>query len=147
MRTPHPASRLPHPASRDFQKFAWKIRLPHPASRDFQKFAWKIREYLGTAGCEMHIVLYANPTPARTVDSRFDRHHRAGAQRRFDGFRQPGRFVDFQPETVAEAVAKRVAISAVLDVASSEAICLLTFHPGADRARSDSIGVTHDVEE
>src|SRR3954468_24373876 len=98
-------------------------------SCNLQKFAGEVGQNLGAAGGEVHIVLDANAAPAGTINARLDRHDCALPERRFDGLCQPRRFVDLEAEAVTEAVAERVAIAAVFDVAASEAVRLLPLHP------------------
>src|SRR3954452_10327968 len=114
-------------------------------SCNLQKLAGEISEYLGTAGGQVHVVLDAHAAPTGTIDPWLDRHYRALAKRSFDGLRQARRLVHLQPETMAEAVAERVAITLVLDVAASESIGLLTLHSRAHGLGGYGVGVAHDI--
>ena len=80
----------------------------------------------------MHVVFNPHPAPTDFVDPGLDRHHSAGAQRRFDSFREARGFVHFQAQAVAEAVTKSVPVAALLDLATRQTICILPFHPGAN---------------
>src|ERR1700704_2310057 len=94
----------------------------------FEELSGEISEYLRAARGEVNIVLEANSSPTRTVDSRLDRHHRALSQQGLDGFRQPWRFVHFQPQPVTEAMPEGVAVTTVLNVATSQTVGILPFH-------------------
>src|SRR6266699_685869 len=85
-------------------------------SCNLQQLSREISENLGAARGKMDIVLDADSSPTRTVDARLDRHHGALSQQGLDGFRQPWRFVHFQPEPVTEAVSEGVAVTTVLNV-------------------------------
>src|SRR6266550_3193327 len=114
-------------------------------SCNLQQLSREIGEYVGTAGCEVNIILDTNSAPARTVDAGLDRHHCALSEQGFDGFRQPWRFVYLESEAVTEAVPERVAIATVLNVASSQTVGFLPLHARAHRVRGDLVGVTHDL--
>src|ERR1700680_1668602 len=111
----------------------------------FEELASEISQYLRAARGEMNIVLDANSSPARTVDSRLDRHHRALAEQGLDGFRQPWRFVHLESAPVAEAGAEGAAVTTVLNVATSQAIGILSLHSRPHRSRGDGVGVSHDL--
>src|SRR6266550_7582811 len=114
-------------------------------SRDFEELSGEISQYLRAARGKMDIVLDADSSPTRTVDARLDRHHGALSQQGFDGFRQPRRFVHFQPQPVTEAVSEGVAVPTVLNVATSQTVGILPFHSRSHGFRGDSIGVSYDL--
>src|SRR5450756_1473721 len=92
----------------------------------FEELSGEVGEYFGATRGEVDIVLDANPSPARTVDSRLDRHHRALTEQCLDGFRQPRRLVHLEPKPVTEAVSESVAIASILNVATSQTCLLYT---------------------
>src|SRR5712664_671880 len=114
-------------------------------SGNFEQLSSEIREYLGPARGEMNVVLNTDSSPTRTVNSRLYRHNRTFTQRRLDGLRQPGSFVHLKSESVTEAVPKCVAITTVLNVATSETVGILALHTCTYGFGSDSVGVLHDL--
>src|SRR5688572_22298943 len=84
-----------------------------------EQLSREISEYLGPALGEVNIVFDADSSPARTVNSRLYRHHRARSQRRFHALGQSRRFVNLESQPVTEAVPKRVAVATLLNVATS----------------------------
>src|SRR3979411_2764909 len=91
-------------------------------SGNFEQLSSEIREYLGPARGEMNVVLYTDSSPTRTVNSRLYRHNRAFAECRRDSLGQTRSFVHLQSQPVTEAVSKCVAITTVLNVATSETV-------------------------
>ena len=73
---------------------------------------------------QVHIVLQPDSAPARKIDSRLHRDHRARGQRRFGRGGKPRRLVHFQPQAVAERVAERLAKSPSRDHFAGEGIGL-----------------------
>src|SRR4029079_13012043 len=114
-------------------------------SGNFEQLSSEISEYFRDGRREMHIVLDADPTPARTVNPRLDSYHRARSKRGLDGLRQTGRFVHLEAQSVTQAVTECVSIATVLNVARSETIGILALHSRAYGFRRDGVGVAHDV--
>src|SRR5450759_2676971 len=111
----------------------------------FEELSGEVGEYFGAARREVDIVFDANPSPARTVDSRLDRHHRALTEQGLDGFRQPRRLVHLESQSVTEAVSESVTIASILNVATSQTVGILSLHSRPYRFRGDGVGVPHNV--
>src|SRR5665811_584587 len=94
----------------------------------FEELSGKIGEYFRPLRGEVNVVLDADPSPTRTVDSRLDRHHRALSQQGLDGFRQPWRLVHLESQPMTEAVPESGAVPLVLNVATSQTVCILSLH-------------------
>src|SRR3954468_20552497 len=97
-------------------------------SYNLHQLSSEIGEDLRTVGSEVDIVFDANSAPARPVNAGLDRHDRARAEYGLDSFSESWRFVDFEPETVTETVAERLAEAALFDIAASQAVSFLPLH-------------------
>jgi len=84
----------------------------------------ELREELGALRREVYIVLDANAAPTRPIDTRLDRHDRAGRKQSISGASEPRCFVHFDPKSVPEPVAKLLPIPTALNVVTRERVRL-----------------------
>ena len=118
---------------------------PSFVSPELDQLAREAREDLRAIRTEEDVVLDPNAAPPRSIDSRLDRHHRAFGQRAVGRAGEPRRFVHFQSETVAKAVAEQVPISALLNVVASDGVGIPAGHPGPNALRRVLVGGANNV--
>src|ERR1043166_2165721 len=80
----------------------------------------------------MNVVLQSYASPARKIDARLDRDHRAGREADLRGLREAGRFVDLEADPVAQRVTERLAEARLRDEITRQGIGAPSRHPRPD---------------
>src|SRR5665213_2861395 len=86
----------------------------------------------GSARSEPDVVLQPDAAPALKIDPRLDCDYRTTREQLLGRGRKSWRLMDFQPQAVAERVAKGVAVAAGRDDITGQGIGFLPAHPGPD---------------
>ena len=92
----------------------------------------------------MDVILYTDASPPRLVNARLDSYNRSGHEGALRRTREPGGFVHFQAQSVAETVAEPFPMPATLNVAPSERVGSHAGHSRANRVRRNVIRIAHN---
>src|SRR5687768_6019251 len=120
------------------------LLIPRSFLADRDQVMRKGGEHASATVLEKHVILDAHSAPSRPVDARLDGNDGVVWKRCFGRPRQPRRLMHLDADPVTEAMAERIAETAVFNVAPRDRVGIPSAHAGVNRAGGALVRLPND---